>query len=104
MGGGHFAVVLPAAVAESYCERVGKVWRSNLERLYESVGELKAYNDALHGDDPAKRDALLDVLFCLAPCERKDGMSAKDLFEIVTKIRHNALEKNKGGIYRDRRS
>ncbi len=104
MGGGHFAIILPTAVGESYCERIHQVWQSHLERLYESVSELKAFNEAIQGDDPAKRDALLDVLFCLAPWERKDGLSAKDLFEIVTKIRHNALEKNKGGIYRDRRS
>lgn len=104
MGGGHFAITLPPDTGEAYCERVRDVWQANLERLYESVGENKAFHEARQGDDPAKRNALLDVLFCLAPWDRKDSLSAKELFDIVTKIRHNALEKNQCGIHRDRRS
>lgn len=103
MGGGHFAIILPPAIGEAYCERVGKVWHANLERFYESVGEAKSFQDGTSGDDPTKRVALLDVLFCLAPWEKKDALSAKELFDVVTKIRHNALEKCESGIHRDRR-
>ena len=103
MGGGHFAIVLSSSMGEDYCERVRQVWTSHLERLYESAGEAKSFQEAQQGDDPKKRAALLDVLFCLAPWDRKDGLSAKELFDVVTKIRHSALEKDQSGIHRDRR-
>lgn len=104
MGGGHFAMTLPLDVGEAYCDHVRRLWHANLEPLYENVGEVKAYHEATQSEDPGKRNALLDVLFCLAPWDRKDGISAKELFDIVTKIRHNALEKARSGIHKDRRS
>jgi DNA-binding response OmpR family regulator len=104
MGGGHFAVVLPRNAEESYCERVYAAWNAHLGKFYESAGESKAYHDGHDPDTAGTRAPLLDVLMCLAPWDKKDALSAKELFEIVTKIRYTALEKNRGGIYKDRRN
>jgi DNA-binding response OmpR family regulator len=102
MGSGHFVCVMPKDKAEEYCRYVCKVWQQHRISLYESVGMTAA----LKGDTGDDRPAVppLDVLFSVTTRDARSAATPHNLFEVLTQIRHKALEAQSGGVHMDRRA
>ncbi len=95
MGGGHFMAIVPHKHAARFCEWVQKVWEKHVSKLYASAG--------IPGEGPAK-GAQLDVLVCVTVNDPAEpDATPQRLFEVLSQIRHNALEQTSGGTYVDRR-
>ncbi len=95
MGGGHFMAIVPHEYATRFCEWVQKVWQKHVGKLYASAG--------IPPDGPAE-EAQLGVLVCVTlndPAE--PDATPQRLFEVLSQIRHSALEHSSGGTYVDRR-
>lgn len=103
MGGGHFVCVMDPAVCEQYCAAVHKIWTENLGRLYASLGLEREYNAMVNKLADAPKTPILDVLCCVTTHDGKEAINSKNVFEILSHIRHRALESQSGGIHRDRR-
>ncbi|MBI4560169.1 MAG: response regulator [Candidatus Hydrogenedentes bacterium] len=104
MGGGHFVCVLPPDAAQAYCVHLYKLWRSHLEKFYESIGQSKAYNDALSPSRSLQTPPLIDVLFCITMTDPTHAPTPHGMFEVLSQIRAKALEAKAGGVHLDRRT
>jgi len=95
MGGGHFMAIVPHKYAARFCEWVQKVWEKHVSKLYDSAG--------IPAEGP-KDEAQLDVLVCVTVNDPAEGdATPQRLFEVLSQIRHSALEHASGGTYVDRR-
>ncbi len=104
MGGGYFVCILNTERAEKYCDYIMQTWKAHLPSLYESVGFGRAYQDVTGDSGTVRNLPLLDLLICVTTRLRKETLSSQELFEILMKIRSNALAKNQAGLYFDRRA
>jgi DNA-binding response OmpR family regulator len=102
MGGGFFVSIVKPDQVEAYCQRVMQVWEHHLPALYENAGVGQAYKDTLAGT-ATNKIPILKLLVCVSARSRKESLNAKELFDILMKIRTNALAKQANGIYLDRR-
>lgn len=103
MGGGYFVSIINPEYVEGYCQRVMQVWENHLPALYDNAGAAQAYKDTLAGAASIKMP-ILNLLICVSARSRKEGLNSKDLFDVLMKIRANALARRTGGIYMDRRA
>lgn len=103
MGGGYFVSIVNPDFVEAYCQRVMQVWENHLPALYESAGAAQAYKDTLAGTASIKMP-ILNLLICVSARSHKEGLNSKDLFDVLMKIRSNALAHRNGGIFMDRRA
>ena len=102
MGGGYFVSIIGNAYVESYCQRVMQVWEHHLPALYENAGAAQAYKETLAGNASVKMP-ILNLLCCVSARSAKEELNSKQLFDVLMKIRSNALANRSGGIYMDRR-
>lgn len=102
MGGGYFVSIISPEHVELYCRRVLQVWEHHLPALYENVGVGQAYKDTVAGTSSNKMP-ILKLLACVSARSRKETLNSKELFDVLMKIRSNALARQEGGIYIDRR-
>jgi len=103
MGGGHFVCVMDPAACDQYCTAVHKIWTDNLGRLYASLGLEREYNAMVTKVADAPKIPILNVLCCITTHDGKEAINSKNVFEILSHIRHRALESQTAGIHRDRR-
>lgn len=103
MGGGYFVSIINPDYVEPYCQRVMQVWDNHLPALYENAQAAQAYKDTLAGTASVKMP-ILNLLICVSARSHKEGLNAKDLFDVLMKIRTNALAQRGGGIFMDRRA
>ncbi len=96
MGGGHFVTFLPQETAQAYCAGVSLAWRTQSPQLCQTP-------DTQRNQRP-QDNVPVDVLLCVTLCERTVSTTAQHLFEILSRVRHKALESQGGGIYVDRRA
>lgn len=95
MGGGHFMAIVPHKYAARFCEWIQKVWEKHVSKLYASAG--------IPPEGPGD-SAQLDVLVCVTVNDPDEpDATPQRLFEVLSQIRHNALENASGGTYVDRR-
>ena len=95
MGGGHFMAIVPHDHAARFCDWVQKVWEKHVSKLYASAG--------IPADGPSE-SSQLDVLVCMTVNDPAEpDTTPQRLFEVLSQIRHNALENASGGTYVDRR-
>jgi len=104
-GGGHFACLLPAAQAKAYCDYVREAWAAQLEALYARVGREKLYAESL-ASRPSMNPPppLLDLLCCATRTSARRVLTARELFDVLSRLRHKALSAGVGGVYLDRRA
>lgn len=102
MGGGYFVSIINPEHVEPYCRRVLQVWEHHLPSLYENVGAGQSYKDTIAGTS-SNKVPILKVLACVSARSRKETLNSKELFDVLMKIRSNALAHREGGIYIDRR-
>jgi len=102
MGGGYFVGIIKPDHVEAYCQRIMQVWEHHLPALYENAGVGQAYKDTLTGT-ASNKTPILKLLVCVSARSRKESLNSKELFDILMKIRDNALARQAGGIYLDRR-
>ena len=102
MGGGYFVSIVKPEQVEAYCDRAMQVWEHHLPALYENAGVGQAYRDTVAGTATNKMP-ILKLLVCVSARSRKESLNSKELFDILMKIRANALARQSGGIYLDRR-
>lgn len=102
MGGGYFVSIVKPDHVEAYCQRVMQVWEHHLPALYENAGVGQTYKDTLAGT-ATNKVPILKLLVCVSARSRKESLNSKELFDILMKIRANALARQSGGIYLDRR-
>jgi hypothetical protein len=103
MGGGYFVCLLHPDEAQVYCERVLQTWRTHLPALYNSVGLMKAYEDAQAGTAVGGAIPIVDLLICLTTRHANENPTAQELFEVLTQIRNSALGTAVPGLHVDRR-
>jgi CheY-like chemotaxis protein len=103
MGGGYFISLVSHDIGETYSRRVLATWDTHLPALYESMGFGKSFQGAVNNADHSNMP-ILKLLLCLTTCNRKEAANAKDLFEVLTRLRSNALNFGWDGIHIDRRS
>lgn len=105
LGGGHFVAVLDTDHANGFCRQVQRLWQEHLPKFYESVGQEKAFRDAMvrREKDPNAPLPILDTLFCITTHSGEAARSAQELFDILSHLREGALSANVAGIYTDRR-
>ncbi len=104
MGGGFFAAIIDAELARPFCEILDRSWVSHMPGLYSSIGWGKAYEEAANGKNSPDRVPMLEPLICATARHRHDTLSSKELFEILMKIRTNAIAARLPGIHIDRRA
>ena len=104
MGGGHFVSVLKAESVEHYCGRVREVWDAHVPKFYDSLGQRKAYRDALAGKPRDITVPIIELLICTTARDGKSTLSARQMFEVLTQIRNNALAQDDAGVHIDRRT
>lgn len=105
MGNGHFVCLLPPEQGHAFCNRVWKLWLKHRENFYKSIGQETAYALSVSqegGPRPASIP-ILDVLCCLTIHDRKHDATPQKIFEVLSQIRHKALETNQGGVFVDQR-
>ena len=95
MGGGHFMGILPRDKVQTYCKWVNKVWEGHMTKFIGTVASPGAAR-------PGER--LLPAVFCVTVRERRDSTTPQQMFEVLSQLRHMALEANTGGVYLDRRA
>lgn len=103
MGGGYFIALASTDVAETYGKRLLATWETHLPALYDSMGFGKSFECAIRQADSGSIP-ILKLLLCLTACNRKGAANAKDLFEVLTRLRSNALNFGWDGLHMDRRS
>jgi len=99
MGSGHFVCILEPNQAEAYCLQVRKLWVQHLPAFLKSLGVQIAA-----GGPPEKTALVLDLLFCIVNRDPSSSITAPELFEVLTRLRQNALASGVAGIHIDRRS
>ena len=104
IGGGHFVCLLGPEYAHRYFDRVMKAWYAHLPTIYEGMGLLVSYQNAISGAAGDHHVPILDLLICITAKSRKDTTAAQDLFDVLTQMRKNALASNLTGIHFDRRA
>jgi len=102
MGGGYFVSIIKPDHVEAYCQRIMQVWEHHLPALYENAGVSQTYKDTLAGT-ATNKIPILKLLVCVSARSRKESLNSKELFDVLMKIRANALARQAGGIYLDRR-
>jgi len=95
MGAGHFICIMAPSTAQQYCEVVRQAWTQHLASFYASVG--------MESSQLERDGNMLDLMFCVTAHEKHDGTSAKDLIEVVSRIRTTSLRAQGAGIHVDRR-
>lgn len=94
MGGGHFVCMMEPQVAERYCQLVQETWQKHLPKLVSTL-ELKMTTE---------RPIDLGTLICMTTREPNSNTSFRELFEVLSRLRQNAInDKSKTGICIDRR-
>jgi len=102
VGGGHFICLLPSEGVEAYCQTVWKLWREHLPEFYESIGKGVAFRAASKGSSTSQALPLLEALFCVTSYPGSGANSARDIFEVLSRLRSHAQARG-AGIYMDRR-
>ncbi|MFA6241630.1 MAG: response regulator [Candidatus Hydrogenedentales bacterium] len=95
MGGGHFMSILPREKVQTFCKWVNKVWESHMTKFLSGLAPTTA---------PRPGERLLPAVFCVTVRERRDSTTPQQMFEVLSQLRHMALEANTGGVYLDRRA
>lgn len=105
MGGGHFVCLVDTEKATHFCRHAQKLWQDHLQKLYESVGQERAFRDAMakRDKDPDAPLPILDTLFCVTQHDPRIHRTAQDLFDTLSHIRQGAQNAGVAGIYSDRR-
>ena len=104
MGGGHFIAILSPAETERYSKHVADSWKAHLPAFYESLGLGHKYEAAVTGKAIGESIPLLDLLICVTTRHPHDVVSSQEMFDVLIKIRSNALATGGSGIHVDRRS
>ncbi|NIA16067.1 MAG: response regulator [Nitrospiraceae bacterium] len=104
MGGGHFITIVSPAQIDRYCKHVARSWKAHLPALYESLGLTRKYEEAVTGKVTGEAIPLLEPLICVTTRHPHDAMSSQEMFDVLIKIRSNALATGGAGIHVDRRS
>ena len=105
MGGGHFVCLVSADKTNVYCQQVQRLWQQHLQTFYQSVGQERAFIDAMakRDRDPNAPLPILDTLFCVTTHDPRVRRTAQDLFDTLSHIREGAQNGGITGIYSDRR-
>lgn len=105
MGGGHFVCLLDSEKAMSFCRHAQRLWQDHLQKLYEAVGQERAFRDAMakRDKDPDAPLPILDTLFCMTQHDPRIRRTAQELFDTLSHIRQGAQSAGVAGIYSDRR-
>lgn len=105
LGGGHFVVIIDPDNATRLCKHVQRLWQEHLPRFYESVGQERAFREAMarRDKDPNAPLPILDILFCVAVHDGDAVRNAQELFDVLSHLREGALAAKVTGIYTDRR-
>lgn len=102
MGGGYFISIVNPEQTDRFCRRVAAAWEQHLPMFYDSIGFGKPYRDSVN-EQSSFKFPILALLTCATTCHQKDAVNTKDLFDILTRMRGNALTTGAGGVYIDRR-
>ncbi len=94
MGGGHFIAITPPDQIKPFCKWVHKVWNGHVDKLYAS----------LSGPSGADAKPLLEALFCATVHDAHAMGTPQQMFEVLSQLRHMALDSRTGGVYIDRRA
>lgn len=97
MGGGYFVGLLPPDDVEKYCHHVVETWKQTLPKLFDTLHIGSAVRQG------ARELPMLTPLICVTTKHRETTIDSQGLFEVITRLRHKALEENKPGVYFDRR-
>ena len=101
MGSGHFLCGVPLEDAQGYCDEVQASWDAHIQKLYDSL-ELSNVYAELKGT--RKGDSrLLRLLFCVTAREARETVTAKQMLEVVSRIRNNSANSGLVGVQFDRR-
>jgi PleD family two-component response regulator len=102
MGSGHFVVLVEPNRADAYCASVQKKWLNHLEDLYAALPEKTGASPAVIKSLRAQ-SRMLEILVCRTIHEGGANLKVRELFDILTRLRNNALSANDGSIHIDRR-
>jgi CheY-like chemotaxis protein len=99
MGGGYFIAITPPEHINTYGTWVCKVWDTHIDKLYASLPGVPAPRGT-----SSIKDVRLDTLFCVTVYEAQAAGTPQQMFEVLSQLRHMALDSQAGGIYIDRRT
>jgi hypothetical protein len=99
MGAGHFMCLVRPEMAERYCEWVHDSWKSQLPKLYSSLGLTLP----TAGDTSPKAVPRVSALVYYTVCSSRAGGSVHECFETLASIRDHARLIG-DGVYADRRA
>lgn len=94
LGGGHFIVLLPVKKTKTFCDNVLEVWKKT---------ETQVLTVKDQGTQNTQGGGALDLLLCATIREADETTTPQQIFEVLSQIRHKALENQRSGIYLDRR-
>lgn len=105
LGGGHFVVMIDADTANKFSKMILKGWAKHVPKLYTDLGQEKAYAAALQRPDDRSRSGALPIiepLVCMTTHQTGTQTSSVEHFEILSRLRQNALNQG-AGVFVDRR-
>ena len=94
MGGGHFIALFEPGKVKAFCHWVSRVWDKHVRKLFPGADDTEVN---------ANRDVLA-LLLCATLRASRDSSTPQQVFEILSQLRHKALQSQQGGIYLDRRA
>lgn len=106
MGGGHFVVVLDAALARPFSEKLTEVWRQYVPRFYTDLGLEKALVNMGKPTGSRQHPAppILESLICVTEHDASRLITASEILETLSNIRQRAVQGQQSGIFYDRRT
>ena len=104
MGGGHFACIIHPAQVSPFCTNVSKVWKKHLPKLFATIDPEGDTSDAKATRRAETRSAVLDTLICATTQDTNNAMNFRELFEVLSNLRKNALNCGGSSMFIDRRS
>jgi len=102
LGGGHFVAMISTEAANTYTKMIVKAWDRHLPKLYRDLGQEKAYAQAQEKGSKTSPLPILEPLICMTGHNPGTQVSSVEHFEILSRLRQNALTQGPG-IFVDRR-
>lgn len=105
LGGGHFVVMIDPETANKFSKMIIKGWAKHVPKLYTDLGQEKAYATALQRPDGRSGTGALPIiepLVCMTTHQTGAQTSSVEHFEILSRLRQNALSQG-AGVFVDRR-
>ena len=103
MGSGHFVCLFPQQGAQEFCGLIRAAWLECREELYDAVGHGAGYRESAALPGGRQGFPMLDVQCCVTSRGARSMLAAKDLFDVISKLRAKALQAAGSGTYVDMR-